>query len=580
MTTVETLKLQWAEANRRTRKGPPRRTSNPFFGVGPITDGAADEVEARHNRIAFDHWLEKTYRKRSDVGIDLGPFTQAELSRSMHRGNPADAVILDMMRAIHGYFEFPKSNRLAVGLGGGHSGFTVAALHLLSRNPAQQIFIDTPRPETEAATQGGFFRQSWGAQLVEMMQLSKSGDESRLHFASAEGAIPSATELTAKNIDVFFGVGHETTGATTYTESDIDNLLTWLAGDPNSRHAMLDATSLLGAMPWSAKTVAALTSKCCFFMPFQKAIGGIAGYYVISFTPQALALVETNAKAPLSPIPRQFKLASPADNRKPLTGERSVAIGPFYDPSTDKMAGGVINTFSVLAFAETTFGLKQTARRVGSVAKMNARSKANRTAIDTWLAKNDVLAAGVANPERRGAAVTLLKVVEADITDKVTHAAILAKSKQLLGYEGITHADGTYEQGLDVARYINAFPGTPGDYRAWIGGIRPTNDIIALLENLHYAWLRAKAAVIEDELKKLGTKLKAQIPATLKPAKSNFKKLRTEAETIATIAAALDSTSHPELRSKQFAKHGVKLKRAQGGINAAARKSNKLRAKP
>ena len=68
----------------------------------------------------------------------------------MHRGYPADKFLADMMREIHRYFGFPKTNRMAVGLGGGHSGFTVCALHLLTANdPAQHVFVDTPAPETE-----------------------------------------------------------------------------------------------------------------------------------------------------------------------------------------------------------------------------------------------------------------------------------------------------------------------------------------------------------------------------------------------------------------------------------------------
>jgi hypothetical protein len=57
-----------------------------------------------------------------------------------------------------------------------------------------------------------------------------------------------------------------------------------------------------------------------------------------------------------------------------------------------------------------------------------------------------------------------------------------------------------------VARYVNAFPGTPGDYRAWIGGIRAPEDVTALLDNLHYAYLRAKVLVLEEELASLGEK--------------------------------------------------------------------------
>jgi len=58
---------------------------------------------------------------------------------------------------------------MAVGLGGGHSGFTVAAMHLMNANAAdQKIFVDTPKPEIESAQAGGFFRQSWATQLTEM----------------------------------------------------------------------------------------------------------------------------------------------------------------------------------------------------------------------------------------------------------------------------------------------------------------------------------------------------------------------------------------------------------------------------
>lgn len=493
----------------------PMPTSNPFFGVGPITDAVPDEVSARQARLDFEHWIEKNYRKFDDKGHDIGPFTAAEFSRSMHRGYPADKVIHDMMRQIHSYFGFPKSNRMAVGLGGGHSGFSVAVLHLISADQAkQQIFIDTPRPESDAAKSGGFFRQSWGAQIVELMRLSKHGDESRLHFAEAEGHVPSAATLISKGIKLFIGVGHETTGATTYSKSDVENLLAWIDANPAEHHAILDATSMLGSMPWGAKIVDELLTKCCFFMPFQKAIGGISGYFVISFTPHGLALVEQNQKTPGFAIPRQLKLAAPYDAKKPLSGERSVNIGPFYDPQSDKMLGGVINTFSILAMAETTFGLQRMAARVGSANDLNQRSVNNRNLINSWIAKNDTLALGVIDESRRGAAVTLLKVNDPSITDPALHQLILAKSKQLLAYDGMTHVDGHYESGLDVARYVNAFPGTPGDYRAWIGGIRESSDVTALLENLRYAYHRAKLAVLAEKLMSSATSKAA--PETLK----------------------------------------------------------------
>ena len=502
---LQTFQVAREESLAATAGGPPPRTINPFFGVGPITDMARDEAENRQLRFAFEHWLEQNYRKLDDTGRDTGCFTAGEIGRSMHRGYPADKFLLDMMREIHRYFAFPKSNRMAVGLGGGHSGFTVAALHFLTVNDASQhVYVDTPAPESSAAGTSGFFRQSWGAQIIEMMRYARGGDETRIHFAKAEGAIPSSEAMERMGIKVFFGVGHETTGATTYSRTEILNLLDWIDRNPAEHHAVLDATSMLGAMPWGEDVVAQVMAKCCLFMPFQKAIGGISGYYLLSFTPQALALVEENQKKPSWAIPRQLKLAAPADPKLPLSGARSVKLGPIYDPQENRMLGGVINTFSTLAFAETTFGLLRVEKMIGPVQELNRRSELNRAAINEWMSNSQLFALGVSNPEQRGAAVTLIRVNDPAITDPGLHARIIARSKQLLSFEGITHPNGDHERGLDVARYVNAFPGTPGDYRAWIGGIRPVEDITALLDNLKYAYHRARIVVIEEELAKHG----------------------------------------------------------------------------
>ncbi|AWM26181.1 NAD(P)-dependent oxidoreductase [Sinorhizobium fredii] len=496
------------EAMKRTEGGAPSLPTNPFFGVGPITDATTDEVDSRLRRYEFDKWIESTYRKYDDTGKDIGAFTTAELSRSMHRGYPADKILLDMMRAIHRYFAFPKSNRIAVGLGGGHSGYTVCVQHLLNANDAsQRVYVDTPRPESDGAGGSGFFRQSWATQLIEMHRFAEKGDESRIHFAKREGAIPSAKALAELGVSIFIGVGHETTGANSYTKEEIAELLAWLDADPENRHAVFDATSMLGAMPWEPDVVRAVMAKCCLFMPFQKAIGGISGYFVASFTPAALALIERNQSNPSWAIPRQLKIAPPINPRQPFSSKRSVDAGPFYDAEEDKMLGGVINTYSALAFAETTFGLLQTERRVGSVDELNKRSAANRRLVNEWVDRNRLFGLVVEDEERRGAAVTLLKVNDGGISSSDLHARIIARSKQILGYEGITHPNGIHEKGLDAARYVNAFPGTPGDYRAWIGGIRDPEDVIALLENLKYAYLRAKIVVIEEELESRGSRV-------------------------------------------------------------------------
>ncbi len=504
------MNLQDLEAARQhsidlTSDGVPARPQNQFFGVGPITDMTADELDARSLRRDFEHWLENNYPKQDDKGNIIGNFTVAEFGRGMHRGYPADKVLLDMMSEIHRYFGFHQNAKMAVGLGGGHSGFTVAALHLVSANkPDQHIFVDTPRPESEVAQKSGFFRQSWGAQLVEMLRYSKSGAVERVHFADNEGNIPTAETLSAMGIKLFFGVGHETTGATTYTEDEIGNLLAWIDLNPNEHHAVIDATSMLGAMPWDDDLVEQVMSKCCMFTPFQKAIGGVSGYFIFSITNAANALINDNMKQPSWAIPRQLKIAVPVDPRLPFSSEITTSLGPIFDPAEKAMIGGIINTFSTLAFAETTFAILHNEKKIGDVKTLNSRAISNRQLVSDWVEANPLFELGVKNPESRGAAVTLVKVTDEDISDTDLHMRIIAESKKMLGYNGLTHPNGEHEKGLDVARYVNAFPGTDGDYRAWIGGIRPGDDIRALLENIEYCYHRAKILVLEQELAKQG----------------------------------------------------------------------------
>jgi hypothetical protein len=446
---------------------------------------------------------------------------------------------------------------------------------------AQHVFVDTPKMETAAAGTGGFFRQSWGTQVLELQTFAASGAKERVHFTATEGHIPAARELESMGIRLFVGVGHETTGATTYNETDVRNLLEWLDGDPASRHALIDGTSMLGAMPWSDGLVRQLLDKACFFMPFQKAVGGIAGYFAATFTPQAVELIEKNLRNPAWAIPRHLKLAVPRDAKRPLTGEQTTSLGPFYDAAQDKMLGGIINTFSNTAFAETTFGLVSMEQRVGSVRALNRQSVVNRKTVNDWVDRHPLFVPGVADESRRGAAVTLLRVKDPDITDPAMHAKVIAKAKQLLGYEGLTHPNGEYEPGLDVARYVNAFPGTPGDFRAWIGGARPASDIVALLDNLEYCYLRAKIVAIEEQLAAGGVVFEARAAAEPEVRKTGSDRLRALAsdaqkvdavraacERLAAFWSAVDSTENPERRTELIERYGAQMARDANDLAA------------
>jgi len=50
---MERLKAEREACILATAGGPPQRTGNPFFGVGPITDMARDEADSRMIRFEF-----------------------------------------------------------------------------------------------------------------------------------------------------------------------------------------------------------------------------------------------------------------------------------------------------------------------------------------------------------------------------------------------------------------------------------------------------------------------------------------------------------------------------------------------
>ena len=50
MTNIAQMQEQRLKALELTKSGAPRLPSNPFFGVGPITDATTDEVDSRLRR--------------------------------------------------------------------------------------------------------------------------------------------------------------------------------------------------------------------------------------------------------------------------------------------------------------------------------------------------------------------------------------------------------------------------------------------------------------------------------------------------------------------------------------------------
>ncbi|MDF3605774.1 hypothetical protein PE067_06210 [Paracoccus sp. DMF-8] len=127
------------------------------------------------------------------------------------------------------------------------------------------------------------------------------------------------------------------------------------------------------------------------------------------------------------------------------------------------MTGGVINTFSLLAFAETTFGLRQIENRIGPVAALNARSTANRAAVEAWVAGNPLFSLAVAGSRKTRHGGHAVAGQRSGV--RGMHARILTRAKQLLGDSGITHPGGRHEAGWRGC-LSERLSGMPGDFRA------------------------------------------------------------------------------------------------------------------
>ncbi len=232
-------------------------------------------MDSRLRRIAFDAWIEKTYRKFDDSGNDIGGFTTAEISRSMHRGYPADKILTDMMRAIHAISVFRRRTVWQWVSAGGHSGFTVCVQHLdeRQRRLPTGVYVDTPRPESDPSRAAGFFRQSLGEPSSSKCSIRREGLREPNSFRSLEGVIPTAEELSRLGVSIFVGVGHETTRRQCLYQREICELLKWIdvIGQPACGfRCHLDARRhAVGTGNWSA-----VMAKCCLFIPSRRRSAG------------------------------------------------------------------------------------------------------------------------------------------------------------------------------------------------------------------------------------------------------------------------------------------------------------------
>lgn len=173
--------------------------------------------------------------------------------------------------------------------------------------------------------------------------------------------------------------------------------------------------------------------------------------------------------------------------------------GPFFNPETC-ITGPVINTKHILGLMQSSFALRNIQNAVGDCKAIIKKSEENLAALEKACKDNDILAfANQDDISRRSNSTALLLVIDDTITTEQKRRAV-RYAKDYLGYKGLMRPNGVFIKGLQAMDNLETYPGTPGDFRFWIGGIRPKSDMEDIIKNLDHAYYVGKAIVIEEEL--------------------------------------------------------------------------------
>lgn len=210
-----------------------------------------------------------------------------------------------------------------------------------------------------------------------------------------------------------------------------------------------DATSAAFAMdlPWDRLDVVTWS--------WQKVLGGEAAHGMVALSPRA---AERLAQPAERPLPKIFRLA----NAKGL-------LEAVFE-------GDTINTPSMLCVEDALDGLAW-AEGIGGLSALKARTQANLSAVENWVAGRDWIAFLAETIETRSSTSICLKIV-------APWFAALGAAEQGKAVKRLAGLVAAEEAGFDLASYRDA----PAGLRLWGGATVDTSDIEALLPWLDWAY--------------------------------------------------------------------------------------------
>ena len=350
-------------------------------------------------------------------GWRLDGLAGAALGRS-HRsaaGKARLAELIDRTRAILG---IPADYRIGIVPASDTGAFELALWSLLGPRGVDVFTWES-------------FGETWSADIARQLKLTDLRT-----FDAPYGRLPDLGRAAPDRDIVFTWNG--TTSGVRVPNAD------WIADDRRGL-TLCDATSSAFAMdlPWRKLDVATWS--------WQKALGGEAQHGMVALGPHAVERLQSHT--PPWPMPKIFRLVQDA----------ALIEGVFR--------GETINTPSMLAVEDHLDALKW-ASRIGGLPALIARSEANLSAIENWVAGSSWAAFLAEDAATRSCTSVCLRVSD---------SAVPKKLAALLEAEGVAY---------DIDAYRHAPPGL----RIWAGATIETDDLRRLLPWLDWAFGQVTAS--------------------------------------------------------------------------------------
>ena len=361
-------------------------------------------------------------------GFSLDALSGAMLGRS-HRAAAPRAKLNEVIARSRTILGMPADYRLGIVPGSDTGAVEMALWSLLGPRPVDVLAFEN-------------FSAAWAHDIVAELALP----DARV-LQAPYGALPPLGEVDWSR-DVVFAWNGTTSGVCMPGAEAIPRAHEGLT--------ICDATSAAFAMklPWDRLDVVTWS--------WQKVLGGEAAHGMLALSPRAVARLQ-GAPAP-RPLPKLFR----------LTSGGALIEGIF--------AGDTINTPSMLCVEDALDGLRW-AERIGGLAALIGRSRANLDAVSRWVAGSEWAEFLAMDPAHRSSTSICLRIA-------APWFAGLAPERQA---QAARHPAVLLEQqavAYDIASYRDAPPGL----RIWGGATVETADVEALLPWLDWAAAQTRSA--------------------------------------------------------------------------------------